>query len=777
MAKASPMQTNFTAGEWSPLMAGHIDLEKFSSSCASIENLLVLKQGAVTRRGGTYFVKEVKDSANNTLLIPFDAGDDSYYIIEIGAGYFRFFKNGSIITHTAQNITAATKANPVVITYSGSDTYSNGDEVFISDVVGMTELNNNYYKVANVNTGANTFELQSIAGVNVDGTGYTTYISGGTIAEIYEVANPYSNADLVYASGVNQGLKKFQVAQSADVLYIAHGSYALRALARFSDTNWVLNTIEFNDGAYLDENDTDTTISLSGGSGTVTVTASSIVGINFGEGFKTTDVGRLVRYYDGTDWTWLEITAWTSATVVTALVKDGSASPHGATKRWRLGMFSATTGYPSVVSFFQNRLFLSGSFAHPDAYSLSRSGGYSDTKVFGAPTDRDGTVTDDAGITGVLQSGTINSIVWARGDEKGLVIGTKTAEWIVRSSATNEVLTPDNIKEDNISSIGSAYVQPFGAESGVIFLQRSRRRLHDIIYSFEADQLKPRDITLTAEHITRSRITSICFQQEPLNTIWMVRGDGVLVGMTYYPDQGIFGCHRHTIGGENAKALDVATVLSETGERDVLYLIVERTINGVTKKYIEYMAKFYEDDIDAKDAICVDSCLTYSGSPASTIRGLEHLEGETVKVVYDGKSHRDLVVLNGSVTLDNGLTGSKIHVGLGYTWSLVTQRIEGGGTDGVAQGKRKRIHKIVVRLLNTLGLYYGSSNTNKDSFVFNQTIQYDDSVSLYSGDTPELAFPSGYNQEGQIYLSHDGAFPVTILAILPQVETISTGAK
>jgi hypothetical protein len=777
MAKSSPMQTNFTAGEWSPLMAGHIDLEKFSSSCARLRNLLVLKQGAVTRRGGTYFVKEVKNSAQNTLLIPFDAGDDSYYVIEMGAGYFRFYKNNSIITLAAQNITAATAANPVVITYSGSDTYSNGDEVFINGVVGMTQINNRFFKVSNVNAAANTFELHDTDGVNVNGTGYTAYVSGGTVAEVYQVSNPYSNSDLVYSSGVNNKLKKFQTSQSADVLYIAHGDYQLRALARLSDTNWTLNTILFDDGHYLDENDTNTTIALSSGSGSTTVTASSVVGINGGTGFKSTDVGRLIRYYDGTNWTWLEITAFTSTTVVTALIKGEAASPHGATKRWRLGLFCETNGYPTVVSFIQNRLFLAGVRAYPDTYTLSRSGGYSDTKIFCAPSDRDGTVTDDAGITGVLQSGTINSIVWARGDEKGLVIGTKTAEWIVRSSETNEVLTPNNIKEDNISSIGSSYVQPFGAESGVVFLQRSRRRLHDLIYSFEADQLKPRDITLTAEHITRGQIISLCFQQEPLNTIWMVRGDGVLVGMTYYPDQGIFGCHAHTIGGVNAKVIDTACVLSQDGSRDVLYMIVERTINGVTRKYIEYMTPYYEDDTPQVDAVCVDSCLTYSGAPVSTVSGLDHLEGETVKILYDGKSHRDLEVTNGAITLDNSLVGSKIHIGLGYSWSLVTQRIEGGGTDGVSQGKTKRIHKIIVRLLNTLGLYYGSSDTNYDSFVFNQTVAYDTPVNLYNGDTPELAFPSGYNQGGQIFLSHDGAFPATILAIMPQLETVSTGAR
>ena len=78
---------------------------------------------------------------------------------------------------TEKTITGATAASPVVIT-SASHGFSNGDFVAIDDIVGMTELNGGRYKVANQAT--NTFELQTVAGVNVDGSAYTTYVSGGT---------------------------------------------------------------------------------------------------------------------------------------------------------------------------------------------------------------------------------------------------------------------------------------------------------------------------------------------------------------------------------------------------------------------------------------------------------------------------------------------------------------------------------------------------------------------------------------------------------------------
>jgi hypothetical protein len=200
-------------------------------------------------------------------------------------------------------------------------------------------------------------------------------------------------------------------------------------------------------------------------------------------------------------------------------------------------------------------------------------------------------------------------------------------------------------------------------------------------------------------------------------------------------------------------------------------MIVERTIDGVTRKYIEVMTRYYEDDIAKEDAFQVDSGLTYDGSPTTTISGLEHLEGETVKVMADGKSHPDLTVLNGSVTLANNVSASVIQIGLGSTWAFKSQRIEAGAADGTAQGKTKRITRFVVRLLNTLGLYYGANDTVFDEYDFNQGASFDENLALFNGDTESLPFPNGYDTDGVIYLSHDGVFPATILAIMPMVVT------
>ena len=685
------MQTNFTAGEYSPLLEGHINLAKWASSVLLAQNVIVLKQGPLMRRGGTKYITEVKNSAKSTVLIPFEFSVEQAYHIEAGDGYFRFIRDNAQI------------------------------------------------------------------------------LDGGPA---YEVVSPYADTDLIDS----EGKKKFQTAQSADVLYIVNGDFEVRALGRVSDTNWNLTTIDLIDGPYLPENTETTTLTLSGTSGSVTVTASAVTGINGGSGFLSTDVGRLFRWKDpANNWTWLEITAVGSTTSITATIKGPNASAGTATNDWRLGVYSETTGWPRVVTFFQDRLLLAGSDSYPDRYDLTRTGGYSDTELQFAPSDADGTVTDDAAITGTLQSGQVNSIQWANQDERGLVIGTYEGEWIVRPDTNNGILTPSNAKADKISSVGSAYIQPVSIESGTVFMQRARKKILDIVYNFDRDQLKPRDTTVACEHITGSGISEIAFQQEPDSLVWLRREDGLLVSMTYYPDEQVFAAHRHPIGGVDVVVESISTIPSSDGSRDELALIVKRTVNGATVRYIEYMTAYYKTGTDKENAVNVDCALTYDGAATNTVTGLDHLEGETVKLMVDGNSHPDLVVSSGSVTLANDVEGSTIQVGLGYKWAVKTQRWEAGARDGVAQGKVKQIKGVVFRLLNTLGLKYGPDADSLEEYDFEQGQSYDESLSLYSGDTPYLRGSFEYGTDGFIYLESDSVFPACLLAIMPQVLTEDRG--
>jgi hypothetical protein len=264
MGRVTPILTDFTGGELTPLYDGRVDTKGYFKGCKKLYNMMARTQGPAQKRAGTYFIGRAGDDSKPVRVIPFEYSTEQAYILELGETYMRVHKDGGVVTSTGQSITGATAANPVVITYSGADTFSNGDEVTITGVVGMTQLNGRRFVVASVNTGANTFALKDVFGNNVDGSGYTAWASGGTVAEVYEVVSPWAAADLAALKFV----------QSADTMYFAHPSYPPYKLARTGHAAWTFTKVVFDWPAFLDPNDDGVTaITPSAATGSVTLTA------------------------------------------------------------------------------------------------------------------------------------------------------------------------------------------------------------------------------------------------------------------------------------------------------------------------------------------------------------------------------------------------------------------------------------------------------------------------------------------------------------------------
>ena len=110
MARASFAITNFTAGELSPQLDGRTDLGKYFNGAKTLENFTVFPHGGASRRPGTRFAHEVKNSANKTRLIPFEFSTTDTYIMEFSNQKIRFYRDGGIITEAAKTITGITQA-------------------------------------------------------------------------------------------------------------------------------------------------------------------------------------------------------------------------------------------------------------------------------------------------------------------------------------------------------------------------------------------------------------------------------------------------------------------------------------------------------------------------------------------------------------------------------------------------------------------------------------------------------------------------------------------
>jgi len=516
---------SFTAGELSSSMEGRTDFQKYFNGATTIENFVVMPHGPVMRRPGTYFVSEIKTSANKTRLIPFTFSTEQTYILEFGNQYIRFFKDDGQIVEANKTITGITAANPAVVT-SSSHGYSNGDFVTISSVVGMTQVNGKTFKVADKTT--NTFELQTVDGTDINSSGYTAYSSAGVANRIYQITTSYTTAQLF----------DLKFAQSADVMYICHPSHEASKLSRTGHTSWTLSEVDFAEtGPYMDTNTTTTTLTpASSGTGTgVNITASAIVGINSGTGFQTTDVGRILKFNSGE----AVITARTNTTVVVCTITKAFTNTD-ATAAFNLGSFSDTTGHPSVVTFFQQRLVFAGTSDQPQTMFFSKSGDYENMTA--------GTDADDAMIY-TIASNQVNAIK-AMKATRTLIVMTTGGEYAV-SAGTASAITPTNISIIKQSNYGSAGVDALSIGNATIFLQRAKRKMRELAYNFDTDGYVAPDLTILAEHITDSGITQMDYQQEPYSVVWGTRTDGVLTGLTYNRLENVVAWHRHIIGGKS----------------------------------------------------------------------------------------------------------------------------------------------------------------------------------------------------------------------------------
>jgi len=750
MARVAVQLTNFTGGELSPRLDGRNDLAKYSSGCKTLQNMIVYPHGSASRRPGTNFVAEVENSAEKTRLIPFEFSTTQTYILEFGDQYIRFYKDGGAILESNKTITGITQANPGVVT-STAHGYSNGNTIVISGVVGMTQVNGKRFKVANVT--ANTFELQTIDGTNVNTTSYTAYTSGGVANRVYQISTTYLTADLF----------QIKYAQSADVMYLCHPDYSVKKLSRTGHTSWTITEVDFTDGPYLDDNTTTTTFGMSShtvGTGR-TLTASAVTGINNDTGFQSTDVGRLFTFRDG----YGEITAITSTTVVTAtVIKDmGSSS---TTNDWALGAFSDTTGHPSCVTFYEQRLVFAGTESQPQTLYFSKSGDYENMHE-----NRGGTIADDDAIIYTIASNQVNAVRFLSAT-RTLIVGTVGGEFSVSGGGTDDPITPTNILIKKQSNHGCANTDAIPVGNVTLFLQRAKRKIRELAYNFDVDGYVAPDMTILAEHISETGFNELSYQQEPNQIIWAVREDGQLAGLTYQREQQVVAWHRHIFGGAfstgNAVCETVATIPTNDKEYQT-WVIIKRTINGVTRRYVEYINQFDFTETDNTTFNFLDSQLSYSGSATTTITGLDHLEGQTVSVLANGSTHPDRTVTNGSITLARSST--KVKVGLPYTSILQTMRIDAGSQNGTSQAKTKRIYNITVRLYESIGVEVGPNLSNMEAIPFRSSAQLmDTAIPVYTGDK-EVEFRGNYETDGYIYVRQTQPLPLTVLSLYPELIT------
>ncbi len=880
MPKITPLQPSFNAGEFSPRMAARTDFNKYPLACAKLQNMLPLPQGGAIRRSGTRYVATVKDSTEKGRLLPFEFSEEQAYILEAGEKYFRFFKDRGqiVVDDTDAAITNGSfdsdlsgwTASSVSHSTDKAEFSSSGELIQQIDIADGNKTKEHVIKFRilgiagaklkfRVGTTSGGGEIQS----DVEfGVGFHCFPFTPGVATFYVRFSQSSGTPSLDDVGflddtpveidtpyVEENLPTLNFAQSADVLYLCHENHPVHKLERSGHSAWSLTEVEFDDGPYLRENSTGTTLTPSSNSGAITINASSTTGINEGQGFLGTDVGRLIRYKKSANWGTAVITAVNTTTQVAANVLHNFESSPTAQTTWRLGAWSGTTGYPGVVFFFEQRLGFAGSSNQPQTFWLSQSADFENMTPDNRDDTNDGSVEDDDAIDYTISADQVNVIRWMLAYQGNLLIGTAGGEWTVKSNGP--VLTPTDIDVKRQTAYGSARVDPALMRGRLVYLQKARRKVLELAYDIELDGIQSLDMTLLADHVTKGGLETMVYQQELNSTLWCVRSDGVMPTFTYQPDQNVIGWGRQILGGSyqagNAVAESVAVIPGVN--RDEAWIICKRTVNGATTRFVEFFEAEFETGDDQSDAFFVDGGLSLDdpieisgatqASPVvvtaiahglanddeiriddvmgmaelngksftvknvttndfelfsvddtpvavdgtgysnfvsggcvrkkvSTISGLNHLEGETVKVLTDGAVHADKVVTGGGITLDE--PAARVHVGLGYTHAFESLKWEGGSPQGTAQGQTKRIDGVTLMLAESLNAKIGPTPQNLQTVPFRDVADaMNAAVPLFSGEK-FAEFDSDYATDTRVCIQGDDPVPFTLLALSPRIK-------
>lgn len=610
MVESLTSYPDFSGGEVSPELYGRFDLQTFYKGARRVQNFIPYSVGMARYRPGTVFVAKTR-LGRVARLEEFKISESVSYVLEFTDLVLRLHRAGGQVRFAAQSITGVTRANPAVVTYSGADNFSNGDSVFIDDVVGMTELNGNEYIVANVNTGANTFELQG-----TDSSAFTAYSSGGNIEKVFELTTPYTDDDIF-----NLSFEQF----SSSVMYIANENYNPKKLEFTSATSWTLT----NHSPVRKTFDPSQIITNITQANPAVVTYSGSDNFTNGDIVKITGVVGMTEVNNGVDERYTVAGVNTAANTFQLQGIDSSGfnaySSGGLIQKEVSGAapFLSSGEYPRAVGSYEERLIYAGSDNKPQTIYLSRSANPDDFSL--------GTEVDQ-GIEYVV-AGDVGRVNWLRGTERFLGVGC-VSDVLQATGGIDGVITPDSISIRRSNAPGVANIQPIGQGTQIFFVQGNELTLRSFEFDFQRDSYIPVDRNQVADHITKSGMKQISYQIGRPNILWAVRNDGILIGMTVEEQEGISGWHRHDTGGGSDTFVSVAPE-SRSTQYKRLWFCVKRG----SEHFIEYLsdyviyprredyvssllssAKSGDDDTFAnllfekqKEYIHVDSALSYYG--------------------------------------------------------------------------------------------------------------------------------------------------------------------
>lgn len=730
-------QPTFSRGEVTPDIYGRIDISSYYTALKQAVNFNIMRYGGVENRAGLRYINNAV--SQSVRLIPFIFNQEQSYVVEFGDKVARFYYRGGAISSGGSVYQIETPYPPEAL----KDIYyaQSFDVLFLVHPEYPIHVLKRY---ENDNWVIEPYELINgpFEDVNAD-KDITVYIDTTD-------ANDPSLPITIYAIDQNgQPASIFDIRDVGTLFYIqqkdysdtkpwvAHSSAPLQSL-RHSDLK-VYKCVEHP----VD----DASKVLTG-----TIQPIHDEGIEWdGDGQDPKDDAE--EFYYGVAWEYqhsgyaiFRITSVNAGqnsaigTIVSGQIPKALLGVEHATYKWAHGAFSPKNGYPSTISFFQQRLVLGGTINQPQTIWFSKTGIFND---FGTSTPG----LDDDSISFTLASREANSVVGLI-PLSALMILTEGAEWAV--FAQDGVLTATTLNARIQSYRGSKRIQPLAIGDSALFIQAKGKAIRELNYRYESDNYSGNELNILSHHIfDKNSVIDMAYSQIPDSITYFVLEDGTCAQMTYFNEQEVLGFSRFVTNGR------IESVCSIPEDNvDAVYFSVRRN-NGL---FIERLS-----ERDKDNPTFLDSHLTYSGNPVTSVSGLNHLNNQTVKALCNGSTIIERVVSGGSISL--GGSYSNVVVGLQYESLMQTLPLASEQQSTVSTNK-KSVPNIYFRCLDTGFIDIGCRY--EDLIQYKRPIE-DNNMLLVSG-LYEIKLRDNFKYDAGIFISQRDPLPTKILDVFTGVS-------
>jgi hypothetical protein len=742
-------------------------LNKYKSGLALCENFIVRAQGGVYSRPGTRYVGELGDSAKAGRVIPFSFSTEQTYILVFEHLTMRVIKDGGYIldggspyelvtTYTEAQLSRlkfTQSADILTIVHPDHDpanlsritetNWTLTDIDYAPTITAPVWANDTVYTITNIILGA-----------------FETFIDVVTTAGMVN-GNTVLFADIVGTTELN-GISEQVSVISTTRFSIEHNSSGYTPyVSGGTATRGNLTTQGSGAGTYdktytyvvtaVDVDGIESIASVPASITTASLTTTAGVRLDW-DAVSGADYYRV--YKDPSQGT--EIFGWIGDSKTTLFLDFNIAPITSDSHPTDRQPFTGADNKPATVSYYQQRQIFANTNNEPQAVYTTQTGNYNSLR-------KSSPARDDDALTFTIAASQVNEIRHIVSLDS-LILLTSGGEWKT-TEGQDQVLTPSTIGVKSQSFNGASWVSPVIINNTVLYVQEKGGRIRDLGYQFSADKFEGNDLSLMSEHLFEGyEITEMAFSAEPYGILWCVRDDGVLLGLTYQREHQVWGWHQHDLGGT---VESVATISEDN--RDALYMIVNRTVDGSTVRYIERME--IRDTSSAEDAFCIDSGLSYSGAPATLISGLDHLEGEDVAVLADGNEVTGLTVASGQITLPTA--ASIVHAGLAYTPAIELLDIDSDGQTTL-KSRPVSVSMVTIEVESSRGGFIGPRlDEGGTGQMLEIKPRFDsdgyDTIALKTGKA-EIPIHPQWTKGGGVRIEQRSPLPLAILSVIPRVD-------